>query len=159
MKAKPWTCTFILLNSPTGEKYVVLTGEYKHGHERISITPPAGVPEKDESMTDCAKREAEQESGLILESVQPLCGPLGEALSGRKSTELVFPFLGIPAYDTDGTPKKKPVELDETENLKCVLMPLEEYWKFIGTDYENESGPRDCGYAALRELGLLTLAG
>jgi 8-oxo-dGTP pyrophosphatase MutT (NUDIX family) len=157
-RAKNWACTFILLRAPE-ESYVLLTGEFKHGFEQVSLTPPAGIPEKGESMADCALRETQQETGVQLTSVTPLSSPNGLGLSGRKSTERFFPFLGTPAYGPNDEPIITSMHLDSNEQLQPVLMPLAEYWIFLANSYDNEAGGRDTGYAALRELGLLTFTG
>lgn len=163
-RAKDWACTFTLLPGDL----VVLIAEYKHGADTVTVVPPAGVPRKGESMADCAKREYEEETGIALAKVVPLCGPGGLALSGRKSTEHVFPFVGYPrikarwdeGFDHSGPTYQlicAPQRLDAKEKLTAFLMPLRAYWNFIGNAYDNEAGVRDAAYAALRELGFLSL--
>lgn len=151
-RTKNWACTFVLL---PGE-LVPLTAEYKHGADLIVVTPPAGVPQESESMAGCAKREFEEETGIVLDRVVSLSGAAGLPVSGRKSTERVFPFVGFPKFNS-GNLVLINQQLDATEDLKLFLMALPEYWKYIGDGYDNEAGSRDCTYAALRYLGKIKL--
>ena len=154
MNAKNWATVFTILPG----NLVVLTAEYKHGADIISVVSPSGVPKKGESMADCGKREFEEETGIVLAGVLPLSTSEGLALSSRKSTERVFPFVGYPATDSGGTLIIGNQKLDKNENLKVFLMPLIEYWSWISSShYDNEAATRDAAYAALRELGYFQL--
>ena len=106
-------------------------------------------------MAECAKRETEEESGVVLESVTPLSID-GLSVSSRKSTERVFPFIGFPKLDSSRKVIFKDIKHDENEDLLPFLMPLKDYWEFLNNHkYDNSVAGRDCAYAALRFLGKL----
>lgn len=153
-RARDWACTFVVLPGD----FIPLIAEFKHGANIISITPPAGVPRRDEAMATCAKREFEEETGILLDRVEPVSGTRGFPLSGRKLTETAFPFVGFPQFTSNGSLVMQERRLDATENLLTFLMPFAEYWNFLGEQYENECGSYATAYAALRKLGRLSFA-
>lgn len=146
---KNWATVFTLLPGDL----VPIVGEYKHGADEVTLVPPSGVlhkvdTESPDPMAACGRREWEEETGLKLDSVTPLTGyPL--MISGRQSTVRYYPFLGqvtLPIV-------KGKSKLDDTENLKMVLVPLQEWLKLI----DNSRGIEDCAvsttFLALRRLG------
>lgn len=148
-----WATVFVLLP----DDLVLLTAEYVTGAEIIIIAHCAGQPEKGETMEQCVIREAREESGIILGSAHSLSSA-GLPVSARKSTERVFPFVGYPALHADGRVMFEGPKPDENERIVPFVMPLRDYWDFIGTSYGNTVAGRDCAYAALRHLGKLRLA-
>lgn len=153
-RARDWACTLVVLPGD----FVPLIAEWKHGADIISITPPAGIPRREESMAVCAKREFEEETGILLDRVEPVSGSRGYPLSGRKLTETCFPFVGYPLLTADGSLVLRERRLDATENLLTFLMPLAEYYQFLGEQYENECGSFAAAYAALRKLDRLSFS-
>lgn len=148
-----WATTFCLLPGD----HLVVVGEWKQGSSDISIVPPSGVPNKDDMKTldpygICAKREFEDETGISIETVTPLCTK-GIPVSTRQSTQRYFPYLGVAKEPI----VRREAKLDRTEFLKGVVISLEEWMKLLerGGVYE------DCSYSitllALRKLGRLTL--
>jgi len=150
--AKDWATTFVLLPGDL----VLLISEYAAGADIVVVASCAGVPDPNESFADCAKREVEEESGVILERVVPL-SQTGLPISLRKSTERVYPFVGIPLIK-DGQVVCKPSKDDPDEKIKPFLMTLQDYWEFISSErFNNSVTGRDCAYAALRYLGRIGL--
>ncbi len=149
-----WVSVFVLLPGDL----VLLTAEYMTGTDMINISPCARVAEKNEPLSTCALREVREESGIVLERVRHLSAG-GLPVSARKSTEIVFPYLGYPKIDEDGKVVQVERKLDENEDLLAFLMPLADYWEFLSTPwYDNAVVGCSTGYAALRHLGKLTMA-
>jgi hypothetical protein len=122
---KNWATTFCLLPGD----FVPIVAEWKHGAEIISLAPPSGVPSKADngSMSACAKREFEEETGMTLEKVIYL-GPMsGIPINCRSLTTTFCPFFGKVAEPLVVGPSK----LDATEHLKLVLFPLNEWMKVV----------------------------
>ena len=150
---KDWTTTLMLLPGDL----VPIVGEYKHGVDEVILVPPAGVPNAGESMRDCAKREAEEESGIPLSRVIPLLDSdtQGLAVSGRRNTQRHHPFLGIPEVPIVPGPSK----LDANERLKLVLVPLVEWMKLIRCGRGIEDCAVSVTYLSLALLGRHHLIG
>lgn len=145
---KDWATVFTLLPGDL----VPIVGEYKHGADEVTLVPPSGVPTKadlqsGDPMAACAMREWEEETGLKLVRVEALTDqPL--MISGRQSTVRYNPYLG-----TTVTPLiKGKSKLDDTEQLKMVLVPLTEWLKLIA----NGRGIEDCA-VSVTFLGLQAL--
>ncbi len=162
--SKPCAIVFALI-----EDMVPVTAEWKHGNNRITIVPIAGVPGKEEErlptlakkMQATALREWREETGTDLASAE-LLGPRdGLFFEVRKTDSCYFPFLGKVKEPI----KKRPAKFDAEEHLAMVVFPLKEWVTLIETpelwdgnpDFGLEGGARDVTYAALRKLGLLGL--
>jgi 8-oxo-dGTP pyrophosphatase MutT (NUDIX family) len=160
---KPCSMVFAVVDG-----LVLVTAEWKHGNNRITIVPVAGVPGKAEAdlplrekMRRTALREWEEETGTKLVSVEAL-GPEEGIWSVVRQTEShCFPYLG-----TVATPiQKGPTKLDQNETLIMVAFPLSEWVKLIESPELWDENPefglevcsRDITYAALRKLGKLKL--
>ncbi|MEK7631838.1 MAG: hypothetical protein AAB445_03155 [Patescibacteria group bacterium] len=151
-RTKNWATTFCLLP----DDYVVIVAEWKHGAEEITLVPPSGVPSKIDhgSMDACAKREFEEESGILLEKVVPLAGLNGLPIASRNLTTRFYPFLGIPKLPINPGPSK----LDQNEYLKMVLISLPEWLKLINSGETNEECSVSVTYLALQDLGRLSIS-
>jgi len=145
-----WAATFVMLP----HDHVLLTAEYVTGADIVLIGHCAGMPQKGETMEQCAIRETEEESGVVLSCVAPLSAG-GLPVSARKSSERVFPYVGFPRY-VAGELVIVPPRPDKNEAIKAFQMPLDDYWRFLDADrFANGVVHRDCAYAGLRRLGLL----
>ncbi|MBI4095169.1 MAG: hypothetical protein HY435_03185 [Candidatus Liptonbacteria bacterium] len=156
---KPAAVVFALL-----DEHVPVTAEWKHGNDRITIVPVAGVPGKKEAelptladrMRATAIREWNEETGTELSSVTPLSPPSGIYSAVRPAEIQYFPFVGRVKEPV----VKGPTKFDANEHLKMVLFSLNEWLALIETnelwDQRPEFGlemcARDVTYAALREL-------
>lgn len=148
---KDWATTFVMFPGDL----VAVVGEYKHGCDDVTLVPPSGVLSKADngSMTECALRETSEELGVKLDRVIPLNGGCGVPISGRQNTGKYFPFLGVLPREIVVGPSK----LDATEDLKIVLIPLMDWLKLIASGQTHEMCVGDVTYAALRQLGRLSV--
>ncbi len=142
----------------TPDNYIILAAEWFHGIDDISVTPPAGARNKEESWETAITREAAEEVGIKLKEVIPLA-KVGLPVSSRKSSERAFPFLGIPELDRDGNIALVERHLDETEEITPFLMPVNDYWEYLSNEnYDGNNAARDAFYTAMRYLGKLKFA-
>jgi 8-oxo-dGTP pyrophosphatase MutT (NUDIX family) len=161
---KPYAMVFALIDG-----MVPVTAEWKHGNDRITIVPVAGVPgkaEKDlptlmDQMKATAIREWREETGTELESLASLGPDEGLFCEARKADMRYFPFVGrikVPI-------SKGPTKLDDNEILQMVLFPFQEWLRLIESDHLWNKNPdfgleysvRDITYRALRYLNMLQL--
>ena len=132
---RDWASVFTLIydmrEDITVDRHLVpIICEYKHGADVISIALPSGVPgrneaslPREEAMRIVAQREFQEETGILLEQVLPLGNPQGVVVASRNCTQRFFPFRGILQKEHDPIPQ----QLDKTEILKALLIPLP-YW-------------------------------
>jgi ADP-ribose pyrophosphatase len=141
-----WAATFTLLPGDL----LALVGEYKHGMGRVSLTLPAGRLEPSElnDPSKSAKRELEEETGLVLDNVVSL-SQSGLYPMGRRATVRYYPYLGIIREPV--VPRSQ--RLDETEDLRVVLMPLNEWLKLIDAGQVHDEYAVTTTFLALRKLG------
>lgn len=130
---------------------VPIAAEFRHGVEVVTLTVPGGKIADGENLHSCAKREFEEETGIVLEDAV-LLNPAGMPLSHRQSAERVYAFLGIPRLPL----AIESPRLDKGEFLKVVLMPLSDWLKLIEQGHEFV-GSLDAlaTFLALRRLGRL----
>lgn len=148
---KPWATTFVLL--PGG--FVPIVAEWKHGTECISLAPPSGVLSKNDqgSMYLCAQREFQEETGIQIQTPIELGDPNGISLGGRGSTQRFFPFLGYAVESIYPGPTK----LDNTEHIKLVLIPLDEWMEMISGGMVTEACAIITTFLALQRIGKLII--
>lgn len=129
-------------------EFVPICAEFKHGIEEISINLPGGGNHHNEKHFHVAKKEFEQETGIVLSEVVEL-SPLGISSDARIHKNRTFYFLGIPS-----TPiVVKDQKLDEDEILEPLLIPLEEWLKLIEMNKVIDGQSVICTYLALARLG------
>ena len=105
---------------------VVVCAEFRHGSGEVMLNLPGGLVESGEHPEARARKEFEEETGIVLSDVVPLSNT-GTALFARQMKTRNFSFLGIP---------KNPIEvckqnLDIDERLAVLLIPLGEWFKLI----------------------------
>lgn len=105
---------------------VPVTAEFRHGCEEIILDLPGGMVEKKENVADCAKREFEEESGIILKEIIRL-SPVGTPLFARQFKLRNFSFVGI----VDDPVRVQKQKLDNEEYLSIVLVPLNDWLRLI----------------------------
>ena len=128
---------------------VVVCAEFMHGCEDVVLELPGGMLETGEDPASRAKKEFEDETGVILKNVIPL-GLKGTTYFSRRLNSRCYAFLGV-VPDPVIIGKQK---LDDSEYLEVVLVHLKDWLKLI--DKEKV----DCKsiiatFKALRKLGLI----
>lgn len=150
---RDWAGVFTLLP----DDFVPVVGGYLHSSDQVQVSLPAGGPTKNEKQladpwTACAKREFEDETGIYLDRVERLTAS-ATVIAGGQSTMRYYPCLGYPRFPIE----VRRQELDESEKLGVVLMPIEEWLRFF-----DQGNVEDCSvtttYLALRRLGLLNIS-
>lgn len=110
--------------------FVPVCGEFQHGCEEVVLDLPGGHIEGDEDPVVCAKREFEEESGLILERVIPL-GSRGMTINARRTKARNFSFIGVIREPL----VFKSQNLDRSEHLKVVLVSLDDWLELIESEF------------------------
>jgi 8-oxo-dGTP pyrophosphatase MutT (NUDIX family) len=102
----------------TKQKEVVLVQQYRHGSEKALLELPSGGMEKtDKSPVEAIKRELAEETGYTGSEFIHTCTI---SANPANHNNLTYCFL---ALDVELT---KDIHLDETEQIKVVLKPLNE---------------------------------
>lgn len=126
---------------------VPVCGEFQHGCDDIVLDLPGGHIEDEEDYATCAKREFEDETGMVLEKVVSL-GSRGMLINARRTKAKNFSFLGE---------LRKPIirreqRLDSNEHLGAVLVSLDDWLKLIEREFV-QSYSTSTTFLALRKLG------
>lgn len=129
------------------DEFIPVCGEFHHGCEEIILDLPGGHIESEEDYAVCAKREFEEEVGMILEKVIPL-GSRGVFIHARRTKAKNFSFLGV----TKDPMIFQKQYLDRNERLKVVLVSLDDWLKLIEREFV-QSYSVSTTLLALRRLG------
>lgn len=116
------TRVFTLLD----EGLIPICAEFQHGCGEVLFDLPGGVLEPDEDPAVCAKREFEEESGIILKGVISL-SLVGMPISARYLGSRNFSFIGV----ANDPVELKLQKLDVNEHIKAVLVNLDDWLKLI----------------------------
>lgn len=116
------TRVFTLLD----EEFIPICAEFQHGCGEVLFDLPGGTLEPDEDPATCAKREFEEESGIILKNVISL-SLIGMPVAARYFRARNFSFIGIASNPVE----LKLQKLDANEHLKAVLVSLDDWLKLI----------------------------
>ncbi len=111
------------------EGLIPICAEFQHGCGEILFDLPGGRMEIGEDPVVCAKREFEEESGIVLESVISLSS-IGMPISARHLSARNFSFIGIVSNPV----MVKLQKFDEGECLKVVLVSLDDWLKLINRE-------------------------
>ncbi|MEL4894016.1 NUDIX hydrolase [Crocosphaera sp. Alani8] len=106
----------VLPITPNNE--IVFVRQYRHGVQEILLELPAGTfdPEREDSLT-AARRELEEETGYIPQELVFMKTIYDNPV---KDDNKIHIFLGL------NVEKKGTVELDITEEIEVVLVPIED---------------------------------
>lgn len=99
------------------EDYTWLVGQYRYTHELYEWEIPEGGCPEGESLTDCARRELLEETGIIAGDLELIFE--GIQLSNSVSNEKAFIFVARKLSFTTAAP-------EETEKLEVKRVPLQE---------------------------------
>jgi|SRR3989344_5295913 len=109
---------------------IPIAAEFRHGADVVSLILPGGVFDgKDANLEACAKREFEEETGILLKAVIPLetMDTTGIPVSARQTNQRCHGFLGILPEELIITEQR----LEPKEFLKIVLIPLTDWINLI----------------------------
>lgn len=107
----------------TNENRIVMVEQYRKALEKIIVEIPAGKLEKGEEPASCARRELEEETGYVCESLEPL---LSFYTSPGFADEIVHVFLAKGL-----TKKENPAAMDEDEFVNLKELTLEEAIQYV----------------------------
>lgn len=137
----------VVLTFPvTADNQVIFVRQYKHGAGDIFLELPGGVIDEGETdPLEAAKREMLEETGYTSNEVEFLIEVIDNP---TKDTNKISFFLArnvelVAAQD-----------LDETENIEVVQVPLTEVESLVLSGKINVSGTVSLCLLALRKLGL-----
>jgi 8-oxo-dGTP pyrophosphatase MutT (NUDIX family) len=130
----------------TADNQVIFVRQYKHGAGQILLELPGGVVDAGEiSPLAAARRELLEETGYDSEQVEFLAEVLDNP---TKDTNTISYFL---ARDVRHVAEQ---DLDETENIEAVLVPLAEVEGYILRGKIRVAGSVALCLLALRRLGV-----
>lgn len=99
------------------EGFTWLVGQYRYCHDSYEWEIPEGGCPPGESLEDCARRELQEETGLIAATLEPLLSEL--QLSNSTTNEKAWLFVARDLTHGPATP-------EETEDLQVRRLPLTE---------------------------------
>lgn len=99
------------------EGFTWLVGQYRYTHDLYEWEIPEGGCPEGESLTDCAKRELLEETGIIAGELEMILD--GIQLSNSVSNEKAYIYVARKLSLTTATP-------EETEKLEVKRVPLQE---------------------------------
>ncbi len=108
---------FVNVVAITEQQEIVMVRQYRHAYGKTVLELPGGIVDPGESYATAARRELLEETGYTAESFEELA-----RISPNPSsmTNLSVSYLAINAK------KASAQQLDHTEDIEVVVMPLEE---------------------------------
>ncbi|GAA4467504.1 NUDIX hydrolase [Nibrella saemangeumensis] len=136
----------VVLTFPiTEDNQVIFVRQYKHAAGDIFIELPGGVIDEGETNpTEAAKRELLEETGYTTDTLEPLLEVIDNP---TKDTNRIYFFLAR------NVRKVSEQDLDESEAIEIVTVPLEEVEGMVLSGRINVSGSVALCLLALRKLG------
>ncbi len=111
------TCAATGVVALTDDDQVYLVGQWRYAFDAYSWEIPEGGAEEGEAPIDAARRELEEEAGVVAEHIEPLGGPFHLTNSLSSETGYLFLARGL---------KKTATNPDPTEQLAVKTVPFEE---------------------------------
>ena len=136
----------VLTFPPTADGHVLFVRQYKHAAGDIFIELPGGVI--DEGETDplaAAKRELLEETGYTTEDMEPMLQVIDNP---TKDTNKIYYFLARNVCEVAAQ------DLDESEHIEVLKVPLEEVEPMILSGQIRVAGSVALCMLSLRKLGL-----
>ena len=108
-----------------GNIFLLITEQFRPALNRMVTSMPAGLLDEGDDLFSAAKREAEEEGGVIIDDLELLC-PLSPTSSGL-SDEVNAVVLGrIVGFSHN--------HLEEFEDIKVKLIPIEQVKEMLEDD-------------------------
>ena len=115
----------------TNDNKIIMVEQYRKALERTIVEIPAGKLEKGEEPTCCARRELEEETGYVCESVQLLTSFY---TSPGFADEIIHVFLAKGL-----TKKENSAAMDEDEFVNLEELTLEEALQYVKEQKINDA--------------------
>ncbi len=105
-----------------GEYYLLITSQFRPAFNRIVTSMPAGLMDPEDDIFSCAKREALEEGGVIIDNLE-IIAPIGPTSSGF-SDEINAIVMGqIVSFASN--------KLEEFEDISVKLIKIEDLLKML----------------------------
>jgi ADP-ribose pyrophosphatase len=137
----------VVLTFPVTERgEVIFVRQYKHAAANIFIELPGGVIDDHENNPkEAAKRELLEETGYTSDDVELVAEVIDNP---TKDTNKIYFYLARNAY------KIAEQDLDESESIEVLHIPIQDVEKMVLSGEINVSGSVALCLLALRKLGL-----
>lgn len=136
----------VLIFPVTEDGHVLFVRQYKHAAADIFIELPGGVIDPHETNPlDAAKRELLEETGYTTDDIEPVLEVIDNP---TKDTNKVYYYLARNVREVAAQ------DLDESEHIEVLKVPLQEVEQMILSGQVNVAGSIALCLLALRKLGL-----
>lgn len=137
----------VVLTFPvTEDGQVIFVRQYKHAAQNVFIELPGGVIDDHETNPlEAARREMLEETGYTSDNLELVLEVIDNP---TKDTNKIYFYLARNAYKTAEQ------DLDESENIEVLLVPLQDVEQMVMSGKINVSGSVALCLLALKKLGL-----
>ncbi|WP_028974745.1 NUDIX hydrolase [Spirochaeta cellobiosiphila] len=133
----------------TKDNQVILVKQYRHGVQETYLEIPGGIVEEGEDLLEGIKRELLEETGYSGGSFKQISAV---AANPAVQNNMTYGFIAT------GLEKTHKLNLDDTEDLELVLMPLEEFYDRFKKGEFVHSLLLNTIFYGLIDLGLIKLS-
>ena len=124
LDARDWVTVVPVVSDAEGKESFLMVRQYRHGIERLTLEFPAGLVEPGERPEEAARRELLEETGHEAQALAH-CATMGSAPA--------FMTNWCHVYVAWKLAPARAQELDETERLDVVSLPLAEVEEGFGS--------------------------
>jgi ADP-ribose pyrophosphatase len=135
----------VLIFPVTADGHVLFVRQYKHAAADIFIELPGGVIDPHETNPmDAAKRELLEETGYTTDDIEPILEVIDNP---TKDTNKIYYYVARNVREVAAQ------DLDESEHIEVLRVPLQEVERMILSGQINVAGSIALCLLALRKLG------
>lgn len=138
--------TWVNMVAFTEDDELLLVRQYRHGAGEILVELPAGVVEEGEDPAEAARRELLEETGYSFTSIAYVC-----TLYANPATSGNLTYT----YVLRGGKKVQEQQLDSSEDIKVVIMGIEEAKQFLFDNKIGQALHASALFYSFQKLGLL----